>query len=574
MAESSRITNDLQWQLVEMQNKMNNKNLLLLFAIASITIRSDALTPLMVHTHTSPFCARALYDTLPEITMEKAALCLGIATVGYMYYHHRQWGKQLPATPQNSTQQQRVCSPMRKRFDRIKNLTSSETKAADSIRDIFLASQIGDTAGAVVEFLNAMKNIKEKFGLTETANIDALSLKNAIEYAKKYRITSSPSDKTIIAYSDDTLLAHAVARGIMSDPNQDNDTLLSSIAYELYSTHTDTSCTLRTLRAHGAIMTAFYPKAAALIKESQDIQTLITQKNWWAVDTQEVITKYEIEDTAGSGSVMRAWPIGIVFEHDPQKAIDLSVRQSRITHYSHEADAACAALTTGMIEALKKTPCAKILTAMIATAENIQQYNAKKPKFNFPQEAVLTIETINSFKKALIDNSVTVADMLTYVQKIYIHSQQTSSDRTIVSPDCILGLNEGVISGRTTTGALLGWCAGEALTAATYVFTRHATNKPEDTWNGIREAILVPGDSDTIGTIAGALLGAYQGFTYTQEETVLLTALEDYEAIRPLSDHIAVYKSKRSTKNKSISDNTIPLQATYPIRRSRQKCYR
>ncbi|HEX3597745.1 MAG TPA: ADP-ribosylglycohydrolase family protein, partial [Polyangiaceae bacterium] len=54
---------------------------------------------------------------------------------------------------------------------------------------------------------------------------------------------------------------------------------------------------------------------------------------------------------------------------------------------------------------------------------------------------------------------------------------------------------------------LLGWAAHEAIAAATYVYVRH----PDDFRAAVLEAANTPGDSDTIATLVGALVGARCG---------------------------------------------------------------
>ena len=58
-----------------------------------------------------------------------------------------------------------------------------------------------------------------------------------------------------------------------------------------------------------------------------------------------------------------------------------------------------------------------------------------------------------------------------------------------------------------TLQRLQGWAAHEAIAAAVYVFTRH----PDDPRAAILEGANTPGDSDSIATLAGGLVGARCG---------------------------------------------------------------
>jgi ADP-ribosylglycohydrolase len=65
----------------------------------------------------------------------------------------------------------------------------------------------------------------------------------------------------------------------------------------------------------------------------------------------------------------------------------------------------------------------------------------------------------------------------------------------------------GGVEPEVTLDRLRGWAAHEAISAALYVFARHA----EDPRRAILEAAFTPGDSDSIATLAGALAGAWNG---------------------------------------------------------------
>ena len=58
-----------------------------------------------------------------------------------------------------------------------------------------------------------------------------------------------------------------------------------------------------------------------------------------------------------------------------------------------------------------------------------------------------------------------------------------------------------------TLDRLRAWAAHEAIAAAVYVFVRH----PDDLVAAVREGANTPGDSDSIATLAGALVGARVG---------------------------------------------------------------
>ena len=67
-----------------------------------------------------------------------------------------------------------------------------------------------------------------------------------------------------------------------------------------------------------------------------------------------------------------------------------------------------------------------------------------------------------------------------------------------------------------TLTRLEGWAAHEAIAAAVYLFARH----PDDPRAGILEAANTPGDSDSLATLLGALVGARGGIASLPAEWV------------------------------------------------------
>jgi len=65
----------------------------------------------------------------------------------------------------------------------------------------------------------------------------------------------------------------------------------------------------------------------------------------------------------------------------------------------------------------------------------------------------------------------------------------------------------GGVRPEATLDRLRAWAAHEAIAAAAYIFARHA----DDPRAAILEGANTPGDSDSIATLAGALVGARVG---------------------------------------------------------------
>lgn len=154
----------------------------------------------------------------------------------------------------------------------------------------------------------------------------------------------------------------------------------------------------------------------------------------------------------GCGSVMRAYPFGLVFAADLDKAEHWAVEHSRLTHRDPIALAACAAMAVGMGRIRQGQPPDMVASEMVAAA---CRYSAR-----------------------------TAAMMATAIEEA----------RTGVEP-------------HTTLERLEAWAAHEAIAAAVYIFMRH----PDDPRAAILEGANTPGDSDSIATLAGALVGARCG---------------------------------------------------------------
>ncbi|MGC4089185.1 MAG: ADP-ribosylglycohydrolase family protein [Polyangiaceae bacterium] len=158
------------------------------------------------------------------------------------------------------------------------------------------------------------------------------------------------------------------------------------------------------------------------------------------------------EHAGGCGSVMRAYPAGLVFVDDLEKAEQWAVEQSKLTHRAPIAFAACAAMARATALALRGETAEVVVSAMVEAAA---RYDAG---------------TARMIEQALDEAARGVEP-------------------------------------RVTLQRLQGWAAHECIAAAAYVFARHA--------DSFRDAVLeganTPGDSDSIATLAGALVGARLG---------------------------------------------------------------
>jgi ADP-ribosylglycohydrolase len=166
-------------------------------------------------------------------------------------------------------------------------------------------------------------------------------------------------------------------------------------------------------------------------------------------------------DAGGCGSVMRAYPCGIVYSKNLRSAEHWAVQQSKPTHRHPWALAACAAMAVG--------------TAMCVTGEH-------------------WLDVITNM-----------------IMRANVYSIETGTMMQRAYQDATRGVGPEV-----TLDRLRAWRADEAIAAAVYVFTRHRN----DVRAAILEAANTPGDSDSIATLVGALVGARNGLESIPEDWV------------------------------------------------------
>lgn len=165
------------------------------------------------------------------------------------------------------------------------------------------------------------------------------------------------------------------------------------------------------------------------------------------------------EQAGGCGSVMRAYPAGLVFYDDLAKAEAWAVAQSKLTHRAPIALAACAAFARATALCLQAAETASVLSALVEAAAR--------------------------------------------------HDTGTAEMIAQAVQEAKAGLEPRVVLQR-----LQGWAAHECIAAAAYVFARHPTSFSE----AVLEAANTPGDSDSIATLVGGLIGARMGVRSIPED--------------------------------------------------------
>lgn len=181
----------------------------------------------------------------------------------------------------------------------------------------------------------------------------------------------------------------------------------------------------------------------------------------------------------GCGSVMHAHPFGLIFAHDIQKAELWAVEHSKITHGAPIALAACAAMAVGVAYAFNGLNPSGVVHAMYDAAN---RYDAS--------------------------TAIKIEKAIAYAQDISYSSEKVFEE-------------------------FLGWSASDAIAATVYIFMKY----PDDLQKAILLGVNTPGDSDSIASMAGALVGARLGIQQLPSEWI--EQLEEKEKLNSLAHELA-----------------------------------
>ena len=283
---------------------------------------------------------------------------------------------------------------------------------ADVCAGVVLGAAIGDAMGHPTEFIDSVAAIRAKYGP---------------EGVTKFELYWDSGGKHFAPYTDDTQMAEAVLRALLEAMGHDLDATMKLMAKKFIA------WSLEPQGGHRA------PGNACM----NGCEALRHGVHW---------SKAGGAVAGGCGSVMRAYPFGLVFAHELDKAEDWAVQHSRLTHNDPIALAACAAMAVGV--------------ARLSRGESVRAASSEM------------------VAAACRHSPTTAAMMATAIDEA----------RTGVGPE-------------VTLDRLRAWAAHEAIAAAVYLLERH----PDDARAAILEGANTPGDSDSIATLAGALLGARVG---------------------------------------------------------------
>lgn len=160
---------------------------------------------------------------------------------------------------------------------------------------------IGDALGATLEFMNK-DDIKEKYGFLDKV------------------IGGGWLDLTPGEVTDDTYMTLSVAKGILENPENPIDNIGKYFLKWFHSKPKDIGRTCE-LSMH----------------------SYLKYKNWKLAS--KTTHDYLNKKSAGNGSLMRCIPVALYYK-DHSKMIDITIKQSQMTHYDNLASNACVLYNT------------------------------------------------------------------------------------------------------------------------------------------------------------------------------------------------------------------------------------
>lgn len=284
----------------------------------------------------------------------------------------------------------------------------------DRVKGCVLGAAIGDALGHPTEFVRSFEAIERRFGLG--------GVKGFVLYWEE-------DGKRFAPYTDDTQMAELTLLTLVRAREEDWE--LEQAMPEL---------------ARRFVEWLHAPQGGHRAPGNS------CQAGCRALEAGEAWAEAGGEQAGGCGSVMRAYPAGLVFFDDAEKAETWAVAQSKLTHRAPIAFAACAALARATALCFAGADPARVLEAMIQGAARYDEGTA-----------------------AMIDAA--------------IRDAQSGVEPTVVLQ------------------RLQGWAAHECIAAAAYVYARHHASFS----SAVLEAANTPGDSDSIATLVGGLIGAALG---------------------------------------------------------------
>jgi ADP-ribosylglycohydrolase len=390
------------------------------------------------------------------------------------------------------------------------SVCADKSAVADRIKGSLFGGLIGDCLGKPTEFIKTTDEIFAKFpgGITSFKDLQNFGLTQKNEHGQEYA-----------PYTDDTAMARITLKVLLESKKNDWDLNYTmgqlAIAYAkdvqnptgwAMSERAPGNCCKRGIRE---ISSRMWKKAW-----NQDA-------NWWQVGGP---------DDMGCGSVMRAHPFGIVFADDPEKAGAWAAEHSKITHGHPAALAACAAMAIGTAYAIQGKNTDFIIAQMITGAK---KYDPIKTRFN-----TFTQKTEKSCWGKMEDAVAATKGYREYFDGPYNRLfGPLNSSKPLTEADHLNAKYRYSTLITHMFDIFPGWSADDAIAAATYIFALC----PNNVQHAISLGVHTPGDSDSIASMAGALVGARTGYNNLEKYYGDTSVFEGSKALAEYADQAASF---------------------------------
>lgn len=351
-------------------------------------------------------------------------------------------GDKLLDTPQSIYNRIKIISFGQKMVNKDE---SNSKYSLNSFAGCLVGGAIGDALGAPVEFMK-LKKIKTLYG------------ENGITY-----ITQDKKGR--IGFTDDTQLTMFTADGVIKSALKHFNAKQQPDYNMIFSSYQDwyKTCAQAQRVNHGWIS-----ELDDLLSTGGSGKTCM---NTLSQDKMGSVEK-PINNSKGTGGIMRVAPIGLLYHRYPENAFDIAVN--------------CAALTHGNPNAYLS---AGVYSAIIANIINGEP-----------------LETAIDHSIEILKTKPDSKELIDIVDK----AKELASNADIAPIDAINQLGKG-------------WNGDEALAIAIYC----ALKTPDDFRQVIVNASNHDGDSDTVASIAGGISGAYLGYNNLPKDLISSLPMEN-----------------------------------------------
>ncbi|MDR3646371.1 MAG: ADP-ribosylglycohydrolase family protein [Candidatus Babeliales bacterium] len=350
------------------------------------------------------------------------------------------------------------------------NLKSNTIEEADRIKGCIMGGLIGDCLGKPTEFINSTEKIFKKYP-TGIKNFQDLK-DNSLCWKNEQ------TGQLFAPYTDDTAMARITLKILIEsrEKNWDVEKTMSELAIAYIIDMDNPEGWTMSERAPGNTCL----KSLGILKHVER-----RTPGWW--QTKDIFS-------LGCGSVMRAHPFGVVFADKPEKAAEWAAQHSLITHGHTAAQAACATMAIAVAYAIQGKDRDYIIEQMISIAKKYDPHSyARKGMYRCWEKIEDAIKHANNYPN--------------HGREFYYYKHKM----TLNIPSNLKHLEIEIKHSKSLFEKYEGWAADDAIAATAYIFALSSKYPKINVNNALILGVHTPGDSDSIASMSGALIGAYVG---------------------------------------------------------------